>query len=219
MSIINFSKFFLKEILKLFLSLFSNLQLKRDATISTSNETISKLVRNEEFWNCQKYWRIWIPIFSEPAVYFECTETSYSKKMKSIEIEWSKEVASLNSNIDNNSQYERKYTLILSCPNLPNAVPIENCKLIVQDLVRREANLNINPSDISIFHWIGRKSCTLPDKRNIIFKLSRRDLVNEIFSACKQIRSSFFLHCFLTPTRSKVLYALRASEEKVFCHR
>ena len=33
-----------KEIFKLFLSIFNNLQQERDATLSTLNETISKLV-------------------------------------------------------------------------------------------------------------------------------------------------------------------------------
>ena len=108
------------------------------------------------------------------------------------------------------------------------AAPNENCKLIVQDLLRRHTQLNLNPSDISIAHRIGRTNSTLPDKRNIIFKLCRRDLVTDILNACKQSFSPpssgtsiqerrpppFFVNCSLTPTRNKILYALRLLKKK-----
>ena len=107
-------------------------------------------------------------------------------KISAIECSHSKEVAALKSNIDLNEQYGRRDTLIISGPNLPIAAPTENCKLVVQDLLRRHTKLNLNPANISIAHRIGRTNSTLPNKRNIIFKLCRRDLVTDILNACKQ---------------------------------
>ena len=204
-----------KEIFKLFLSIFGNLQQERDATISTLNETISKLVaKNSEIVKKIDEFESQSSVNRQSMLNVQEHVAQLEIKLKSIEMVHFKEVTSLKSNIDNNSQYERKGTLILSGPNLPSAAPSENCKLIVQDLLRRETNLNIDPTDISIAHRIGRKSSTLPDKRNIIFKLCRRDLANEIFNACKQSRPSFFVNCSLTPTRNKVLYALRQLKKK-----
>ena len=118
------------------------------------------------------------------------------------------------ANIDVNEQYERKDTLIISGPTLPPVRNGEKCKDIVRELLRTHTNLLINDGDISIAHRIGKKPSATPDKRNIIFKLCRRDLVGEIFSACRERQPPFFVNCSLTPTRNKVFYGVRQLKKK-----
>ena len=89
----------------------------------------------------------------------------------------------------------------------------EDCKQIIQRLFRDHTQLNINISDISIAHRLG-KITRGPDKRNIIFKLCRRDLVQDIFDACKTQKPAFFVNTSLTPLRNKLLYALRLLRRK-----
>ena len=52
------------------------------------------------------------------------------------------------------------------------------------------------------------------DRRGLIFKLCRRDLVQVIFNACKRTKPSFYVNCSLTPTRNKVFYVLRQLKKK-----
>ena len=115
---------------------------------------------------------------------------------------------SLSVKIDSNEQYERRDALILSGPLVPPVSDGEDCKHLIQRLFRDHARLNINISDISIAHRLG-KITRGPDKRNIIFKLCRRDLVQDIFAACKSQKPAFFVNTSLTPLRNKILYALR----------
>ena len=52
------------------------------------------------------------------------------------------------------------------------------------------------------------------DKRNIIFQLGLRDLVQDIFAACKSQKPLFFLNTSLTPLRNKISNALRLLKRK-----
>ena len=125
------------------------------------------------------------------------------------------EVQSLRSDIDSNEQYERKDTLIVSGPDHPVASQNENSKIMVKNLLS-EACVTVNLNDISIAHRIGRKpiDAQARDKRGLIFKLCRRDLVQTIFNACKRTKPSFYVICSLTPTRNKILYLLRQLKKK-----
>ena len=73
--------------------------------------------------------------------------------------------------------------------------------------------MNVNPADISIAHRIGRKP-NGRDRRHIIFKLCRRDLVGDIFEACKATKPPFYINTSLTPLRNKILYGLRLLKRK-----
>ena len=125
-----------------------------------------------------------------------------------------KKVEKLESLIDQTSQYERRDTLIISGEGIPISTPEENCKKIVIELFRQQLRLNIDERDVSVAHRIGRKTDNQPDKRNIIIKLCRRDLVSEIYNACRQLRPKFFVNDSLTPTRSKIAYVLRQLKKK-----
>ena len=64
----------------------------------------------------------------------------------------SKEVEGLITRIDLNGQYESRDTLIISGPDIPGESDNENSKLFIQDSLRRNLNLNLNPADISTAH-------------------------------------------------------------------
>ena len=117
-------------------------------------------------------------------------------------------VETLKSKIDNNEQYERLDIIIMS-GTVPVVHPDEN-RINVVRYILHERNLNINSSDISIAHRIGKKPASgSDDKRNIIFKLTRRDLIKDIKNACKQGTPNVYVNESLTPTRNKIHYVLR----------
>lgn len=189
-----------KEIFKLFLALFSTIKNERSTTISTLQERVAALEAEAESnrTHCDNAIRT-----------LQEKVNTLEENLKAQEEARKKEVAQLKTDVDANDQYERRDTLILSGPNLPISSPNENCKEIVKNLLRSHTNLSLNDDDISIAHRIGQKPVNNQDKRNIIFKLCRRDLVTDIFDACKQSRPPFYINCSLTPTRNKIFFALR----------
>lgn len=123
-------------------------------------------------------------------------------------------VNKLEEEIDNNSAYERRDTLILS-GNIPSASPDEHCKSIVVDLLKNKAFLNIQLEDLSVAHRIGAKPKNQgPDRRNIMFKLVRRDLKTDILHACKNSKPDFYINESLTPTRDRIFFTLRRAKKK-----
>ena len=129
-------------------------------------------------------------------------------------IKLEEKVGKLESNLDEASQYERKDTLVLSGASVPVAVQGENCKTIIRNLFREHLQLNLNETDVSTAHRIGRKQPGSVDKRNIIMKLCRRDLVRDIYAACKNMKPPFFINDSLTPLRSKISFVLRQLKKK-----
>lgn len=120
----------------------------------------------------------------------------------------------LEADVDTNDAYERRDTLIVS-GNIPPATDGENCNTIIRKLLSEQCQLNIQATDISTAHRLGVKPKSQgPDKRNIIFKLCRRDVKEDILNACRQSRPPFFINCSLTPTRNKILFVLRKAKAK-----
>ena len=194
-----------KEIFTLFLALFSTINAERDAKIVQLEQKMEEnRIKGEE-----------------KVKDLETQMQTLQSKISSIESSQSKNIKSLQNNVDENDQYERKDTLIVSGPEVPVFSSNENCKNVLQDIFRRNLNLNINPADISVAHRLGRKPESGIDKRNIIFKLCRRDIVFDIFNACKKFRhpnssnqgtpsrQPLYVNCSLTPLRSKIFYQLR----------
>ena len=91
-------------------------------------------------------------------------------------------------------------TLILSVQTLPPVINGDKCKYKVRELQHDHKNLLIIDGDISIARSNRNKQSATPDKRNIIFKLSRRDLVGEIYSTCKGKQPPFLS---TTPLRQR----------------
>lgn len=120
-----------------------------------------------------------------------------------------KHVNKLATDLDVQEQYSRLETLVISGSNLPVAGAAVDCKEQVRDLFRQQCQLNLSATDISIAHRVGRIKPNVPDRRNIVFRVSRRDLVSDIFSACRNLKPQFYVNVSLTRTRGKILFALR----------
>lgn len=200
-----------KEILKLFLAMFTSLQLERDSKIKTIEKKMTEIQSKntnleKELEDIKEATEHDVSILKEEV-------SSLKTKIKSQENSHSAHVASLNQKLDANEQYERRDALILSGPAVPVTTDREDCKQIILNLLRDNVRLNVNPNDISTAHRIGRKPTGI-DKRNIIFKLCRRDLVHDIVAACKSSKPPFFINTSLTPLRNKILYGLRLLKRK-----
>lgn len=122
-------------------------------------------------------------------------------------------VIKLEDQIEDSEAYSRRDSLIVS-GGIPDGSRDENCKSIVTNLLKDGVKIHIDPRDISIAHRIGNKRQQGPDKRNIIFKLCRRELKADIIYACRQQRPQFYINECLTPTRNKILYILRKVKKK-----
>ena len=79
-----------------------------------------------------------------------------------------KKVSKLEELIDDSDAYERRDTIILNGPAVPNVTPQENCPSIVQDLVRNEFRLNMAPGDIRVsYNLENLENLELPGTRNL----------------------------------------------------
>ena len=134
---------------------------------------------------------------------------------------------SVEDKADESNQYSRLDTLIISPKKdsngkfVQNTVPIldksENSKNIVRQLLKDHLKLDISDSDISIAHRLApprKNEHPNEDRRNIIFRLCRKDLVGTIFSHCKNMSPPFYVNESLTPLRSKICYSLRKLKRK-----
>ena len=133
-------------------------------------------------------------------------------------------VQSLEDKVDDASQYSRLDHIVVSPKNnegLPVYKKEENSKKIVQDLFREHLSLEVADSDISIAHRIGRVKTDpktkkpLEDRRSIIVRLCRKELIGPIFSHCKEKEPPFLVNEPLTPIRGKICYILRRIKKKL----
>ena len=93
--------------------------------------------------------------------------------------------------------------------HVPEVRDQENCNSIVRNLLK-DVHINIPETEISTAHRLGKRPINgKPDKRNIVFKLCRRDIKRDILDACRQQKPRYFVNESLTPTRSTIMYVLR----------
>ena len=127
-------------------------------------------------------------------------------------------------------QYSRLDTLTLSPKKdgsgqfLVHTVPTydkaENTKKIVLDLFKDHLKLELADTDISIAHRLppprkaSESSQSAHDRRNIIIRFCRKDLIGTIFKHCKEMTPPFYVNESLTPLRSNISYALRTLKKK-----
>ena len=155
-------------------------------------------------------------IFSMLVSYFDSVLGEKDKKIGVLEekvVSLQNQVQKLENIVDENSQYERRDTFIISGQTLPISRPNEDSKEVVKTLFREHLRMNIDTNDLSTAHRIGR----IPngeDRRSIIVKACRRDLIREIFLNCKQVKPPFYVNPALTPTRGKIMYLLRKLKQK-----
>lgn len=127
-------------------------------------------------------------------------------------------VQKLEDKLDDAAQYSRLDHVVIS-PKDNGGVPIynrdENSKSIVRNLFREHLSLELAENDISIAHRIGkvkmdpRTNRPMEDRRSIIVRLCRKELIGTIFAHCKNTTAPFYVNESLTPTRGKICFILR----------
>ena len=115
---------------------------------------------------------------------------------------------------DSHDQDERRETLVITGKEMPEFQPGENLKHVLQNKLNESLQLNLNPLDLAYALRLGKKPAIGPDRRGIIFRMSRPGMVGDIMKACRQFKPPFFINTSLTPTRSKIFYALRQCKLK-----
>ena len=118
--------------------------------------------------------------------------------------------------LDDANQYERKDSLILSGPALPDANPSENTHEIVKNLLETNFNIRIEPHDICITHRLQPLKAG-PNKKNIYVKFVRRDRKKEVIQKSRETRQAkqLFANESLTPVRMKMFRILRNMKKRV----
>lgn len=123
-------------------------------------------------------------------------------------------VEKLEADLDTASAQERRDTLVLS-GNVPPASRSEDCSAIVRTIIRDHLNININSSDISSAYRLGPKpKIQGPDTRNIMFKLCRRDMKNDILRAFQGRKLPIYVNESVTPLRGSIMYHLRRARSR-----
>ena len=102
---------------------------------------------------------------------------------------------------------------------VPNYDSSEDTKSLVLDLFKDQLALNLNSGDISIAHRLkpptrSPNASSQHDRRSIVVRLCRKDLVGTIFKHCKEMKPNFYVNESLTPMRHSICYALRTLKRK-----
>ena len=176
----------------------------------SSNQLESKIVNSKLNNETKEILSLIMSFFSELLQAKDSRVSELEDQVTSLE----KKVEKLESSVDEASQYERRDTIVISGQSIPIVNQGENCKTIVRNLFRQHLNMNIDENDISTAHRIGRQQTGTTDKRNIIVKLCRRDLVHDIYASCKAVKPPFYVNDSLTPIRNKICYMLRQLKKK-----
>lgn len=126
-------------------------------------------------------------------------------------------VFQLESLIDDVDQYERRDTVIVSGPSLPDETTMENPTEIIVNTIKHHLHVNMTQSDVNVAHRLGPK--TQGKKRPIIVKLQNRAKKSELVQACITIRPQLHINESLTPKRRalySVIRKLRAQHRHLF---
>lgn len=116
-------------------------------------------------------------------------------------------VTKLEDSIDDVDQYERRDTVIISGPSLPEESTHENAADIIVNTIKHNLHVNMQHSDINIAHRLGQK--TQGKKRPIIVKLQNRAKKSELVHACITVRPRLSINESLTPKRRAIYSTIR----------
>ena len=187
-----------KEIFKCLLTVVASITNDRDKKISTLEQKMeANRIKHEEQILC-----------------LQNQINTLNVKMEKSENS-DKQIQKLRDYVDENDQYERRDSLIIS-GNITAFTDGEDCKLVVHHLLKDRCQYNLRVEDISIAHRSGAKpNAGVEDKRSIRFRVCRRDLVHDIIASCTKVQkrldlsSRIFVNVSLTPLRSKIYFCLR----------
>ena len=108
-------------------------------------------------------------------------------------------IEDLEDNIDSVDQYERRDTIIISGPAVPEETTTENTTSLVTTLFKDQLKLNIRNEDINVAHRLGAR--TSQRKRPVIVKLQNRSLKYDLMGACIELKPQLYINESLTPAR------------------
>ena len=146
-----------------------------------------------------------------------CTEKNEEISSLKVEVSTLKtKISKLEQVVDDADAYERRDTVIVSGPGLPEFSRGENSCEVVREIIRENFHINVNSSDINTSHRIGAKPQNqAPDKRSLIIKFCRRDLKREIITASKRTKNgAVFVNENLTPARRTIFKTLRTMKRE-----
>lgn len=118
-----------------------------------------------------------------------------------------KKITELQGTIDDVDQYERRDTVIISGPSLPDETTHENPADQIVNTIRQQLHINMTHSDINVAHRLGTKQ--QDKKRPIIVKLQNRAKKSELVQACVTIRPQLYINESLTPRRRSIYSTIR----------
>lgn len=117
------------------------------------------------------------------------------------------QVTGLQDTIDDVDQYERRDTVIISGPSLPDETTHENPTDLIVNTLKQNLHINMTHSDINIAHRLGPKH--QGKKRPIIVKLHNRAKKSELVQACITVKPQLYINESLTPKRRSVYSMVR----------
>lgn len=127
-------------------------------------------------------------------------------------------VTQLENQIDEISQYERRDTIIVGGPALPQENSNENSAEVVIRSIKDNLHINITQADINVAHRLGSKN-SQNTKRPIIVKLQSRQKKAEIINACITVKPNLHINESLTPKRRslfKIIWDIRKQHRDLF---
>ena len=106
--------------------------------------------------------------------------------------------------------------MIISGKTVPPVNKDEDCKSLARELIRKNLNYVVSPTDISTVHRLGEKKASQgPDRRDIIVKFCRRDSKSDLVAASRRAKAKdFFINESLTPLRQTIAFILRKAKKE-----
>lgn len=130
-------------------------------------------------------------------------------------------VECLETHLDEVEQYERRDTLIISGPSLPQDTPEEDAVKVILNTMKENVRINVKENDVSVAHRLGNKQ----QNRNspMIVKFVNRSMKYDLVGACIRLKPDLYLNESLTPKRLalfKTMLMIRKEHREKFqqCH-
>ena len=159
-------------------------------------------------------------------LFSKITEMSDAKSREIVQLQTKvcaleRKITDLENTVDDVDQYERRDTVIISGPALPDESTLENTPDVIVTTIKQHLKLNMTHADINIAHRLGKK--TQGKSRPVIVKLQNRNKKHELVQACLAVRPPLFINESLTHKRRElfsVLRKIRSQHKTLFqqCH-
>ena len=146
-------------------------------SLSQENKTLIKIIKSiisEEFQNEVK-------ALKEDMARKETEMEHLRKEVKTL----TNKVTTLETQIDDVEQYERRDTIIMSGPSVPVENKDENTLSVAVATIKDHLKINVKENEVSVAHRLGLKQ---NQTRPIIIKLVNRSLKYDLVGACIKMK-------------------------------